>query len=265
MQVSAVRTPAVALCAGLLFCSLGAFANDGAVAQSHASDAAKPAAEQSVAVPAAAASEAKPVQEAPALAEKPASSSDSPSMPQADKASAETAPTDTAAGGAKPSAEKADTDAGHAPAATAEPAVQAPKQDNLERKVEDKAAAAKPAVPAVDRQPAVSDAKPGAAKAEIGQPNPRAGSVAAKQPSRQEKSGASQGAAASPSDRHGQAQHRDAEHEEGAAKRKHDGGKPASETKRDAKTLNVICKGFRTYDAERGTYRGYDGRIHSCS
>ncbi|MDU6375239.1 MAG: BA14K family protein, partial [Bradyrhizobium sp.] len=25
------------------------------------------------------------------------------------------------------------------------------------------------------------------------------------------------------------------------------------------------CKTYRTYDAESGTYRGYDGRVHSCS
>ncbi|MFN5690784.1 MAG: hypothetical protein ACK46T_42335, partial [Bradyrhizobium sp.] len=50
--------------------------------------------------------------------------------------------------------------------------------------------------------------------------------------------------------------HRHHAHEDDRPRRKHHVSKRRS---------SGNCKTYRTYDAESGTYRGYDGRVHSCS
>jgi hypothetical protein len=40
---------------------------------------------------------------------------------------------------------------------------------------------------------------------------------------------------------------------------------PASAARKPReRTLVMVCTRFRTYNASAGTYRGYDGRMHSC-
>jgi outer membrane biosynthesis protein TonB len=41
--------------------------------------------------------------------------------------------------------------------------------------------------------------------------------------------------------------------------------RPARATRKPReRTLVMLCTGFRTYNASSGTYRGYDGKTHSC-
>jgi hypothetical protein len=95
---------------------------------------------------------------------------------------------------------------------------------------------------------------------------------AAAQPAAPEKPSAKQEAATTSGklDGHGHAHDQHAQDDAKPAKRKHHARKPKSdkpkgEMTREANKGSLTCKTFRTYDAEKGTYRGYDRRIHTCS
>ncbi|MGJ4956521.1 hypothetical protein ACQR1H_12810 [Bradyrhizobium sp. HKCCYLRH2015] len=282
MQVSVVCPPAVR--AGVLLCVLGVIAGSSAWAQGAANDAAKPATEQSAAPTAdkpaeqpsdaagkpAAAAEPEKTAEKPAepaaVDTKPVQSTDSASPQPADKVSTEKTATDVAAE-SKPAEAKSETkvepnsatDVGQKPAVTeSKPAEPAPAVQP--------AAVAKDA-PVPEKLEGKAEAKPAVAPAEPKTSEPPAAAPSAAVP----QTAAVKQDTAAPSakpERHGKANAHAHHTEDDAkpAKRKlRARSKPESEAKREAKRGGVSCKSFRTYDAEKGTYRGYDGRVHTCS
>ncbi|MGJ4919897.1 hypothetical protein ACQR0Y_04545 [Bradyrhizobium oligotrophicum] len=299
MQVSVVCPPAVR--AGVLLCVLGVIAGSSAWAQGAANDAAKPATEQSAAPTAdkpaeqpsdagkpAAAAEPEKTAEKPAepaaVDTKPVQSTDSASPQPADKVSTEKTATDVAAE-SKPAEAKSETkvepnsatDVGQKPAVTESkpaepaPAVQpaavakdAPAPEKLEGKAEEKAAESKPAAAAPAEQPATAaEAKPAVAPAEPKTSEPPAAAPSAAVP---QKAAVKQDTAAPSAkpERHGKA-NAHAHHAEDDAKPAKRKLRARSKPESEAKRGGVNCKSFRTYDAEKGTYRGYDGRVHTCS
>jgi len=230
MQTFVVRPHAFVLCTGLVFSLAATMTCGRAWAQDMPGDAAKPAAEQAVAGPA-----GKPVESESKAA------ADDTKRAEGEQISETAAPVPISEN-AKPAQDNAKPQAAETSAAASETTVQAPAVAKA-KPTPDKAAGEAPIL-----KPAASDATPSGASSDANKSAPPPVSEAVARPADREKSGARKDVA-SPSG------HRD-RHSDDARRSRH-GETPEANHK-------VGCQNFRTYNAQRATYRGYDGRVHRC-
>jgi len=232
-----VRSRALALGVGAVLSLLATMMDGGAWAQGTPEDAAKPAAEQAVPVPA-----DKVADPEPGSAASDTKRTDGGQTPEA-ATPVPAAPIEDA----KPAQADAKPAATEAPAAPSEAAVQAPPVAK-DKPAEDNAAAGSPEI-----KPAAAGVTSGGATSDASKSESPA-AAAAPRPAGQDKPGAK--AKSGAADSSGRREHRSDD-----ARRRARAGE-SSEGKFNHK---VGCQNFRTYNAERGTYRGYDGRVHRCT
>ena len=246
MQTSVVRPHVLALRAGLVL--MAALMSGGAWAQATQGDAAKVDEEQAVVVAADKTADAEPK----------AAGSDT-KQADGEQASEPPAPASTVTSEeAKPAPADAKQEAAEPPAAPSNAAVQAPATVK-DTATDDKAAAETPKTAETPKAPAVtpaikpaaSDVTPHGAPSDASKSAAPADTAAAPRPAEQGKPDAKQAAGSS-----GHREH----HGDGARRRSRAVESPEGKSRHKG-----VCQNFRTYNAERGTYRGYDGRVHRCS